>query len=769
MYQPQPDSMEGNTVTARTAVSVQGKDQKEPVFGAVFFTVKLDIDREKDTARVISAKVDRVRFPDVKPDDPRAQKLAALLEKEIPRLDLELSLGELITALEPPPGGDKGMKNDPPVVVVRTEPAILVTFDGPPKTQSIPNTKLKRVVNTAFPIVQDTDGRYYLYGSLIWFSTKDLLSENWKLEDKPPKDIAKLFEDPNQQAKPPDAGEGFSKEELKKAKILTATKPTELIVIEGEPKYKPLVEGEVLYVENTEDYLFKEVATQKNFTVLSGRWYSAPTYQGPWTFVFPDTLPKSFAKIPKTSPKAGALAHVPGTEESKDALMDAIIPQTASVKKGPAKFEAKYDGEPKFEPIEGTKLKYAVNTASQIILADGKYFACEQGIWFVSDKPTGPWKVSETRPVGIDDIPPSSPVYNTKYVYIYDETPETVIVGYTPGYTWVYPYYGTVVYGTGWYYPPWYGVYYYPRPVTYGFHVHYSPYTGWGFGMSWSVGWFTMSIGWGGGWGGWYAPIHGPSYGAGFRAGYWAGSNNGYFGPGGYHPRVDPYRGGQAGQGRPGGGTASQLPAGGANRPSQQPAGGGPSASQRPANMYNKPENANLGARPAQRPSAGTGAPSAGTLPGGGSSMRPTPSQLPNNVYAGADGSVGRYEGGSWQTRDQGGWSSGSGTSGARPSQQPSAGGGSGTQRPAQQPSGGAGTGSSTQRPAQQPSSSSRPSSYNSSSPRGGSSYNAAAASRSRSSSYSRPSGGARGGGGGRGRGNDWESEVPTPRSPSQR
>src|SRR6185436_4441331 len=48
MYQPQPDSMEGNIVTARTAVSVQGKDQKEPVFGAVFFTVKLDIDREKD-------------------------------------------------------------------------------------------------------------------------------------------------------------------------------------------------------------------------------------------------------------------------------------------------------------------------------------------------------------------------------------------------------------------------------------------------------------------------------------------------------------------------------------------------------------------------------------------------------------------------------------------------------------------------------------------------------------------------------------------------
>ncbi len=712
MYQPQPDSMEGNSVTARTAVSVQGKDQKDPVFGAVFLTARLDIDREKDTARVLQVRVDRVRFPDVKPDDPRAKQLAAVIEKELPRQDLEISVSELITALEPAPGGDKGLKHDPPVILVKDHPAILVTFDGEPSLKAIPNTSFQRVVNTAFPIVQDPESKFfYLYGSLVWFRTKNLLTEEWKPVDEPPKKMADLFKDPNQPAqKPPDAGQGLSKEQLKKAKIYTATKPTELIVIDGKPDYKPLVEGELLYVANTEDYLFLEVATQKHYTVLSGRWYSAPSWEGPWTFVFPDTLPKTFAKIPKSSPKAGALAHVPGTDEATDALMDAVIPQTASVKKGPAKFEATYDGEPKFEPIEGTKLQYAVNTPQQIILADGKYYACEQGIWFISDKPKGPWKVSETRPVGIEDVPASSPAYNTKYVYIYDTTPETVLVGYTPGYTWVYPYYGCVVYGTGWYYPAWHGAYYYPRPVTYGFHVSYNPYTGWGFGMSWSVGFMTFSVGWGGYWGGgWYAPIHGPSYGAGFWHGYYHGSHpggGGWFGPGGYHPSP------HAGQRPGGGGTgASQLPAGGAggaNRPSQLPAGGGAGASQRPSNIYGKPGNSDLGARPAQRPAN----PSAGTRP----------SQLPNNVYAGRDGSVNRYDpSGGWQTRDQGNWSSGSGN--ARPSQQPS-------------------SGSSAQRPSQQPSRGS--SSYPSASARGGGSLDASRASRSRSMSMPRGGGGRR-------------------------
>jgi hypothetical protein len=75
----------------------------------------------------------------------------------------------------------------------------------------------------------------------------------------------------------------------------------------------------------------------------------------------------------------------------------------------------------------------------------------------------------------IQAIPPESPVYNTRFATVYDSTPELVYTAYTPAYLGSYPYYGTVVFGTGWAYRPWWGAYYYPRPWSWGFHARYAP------------------------------------------------------------------------------------------------------------------------------------------------------------------------------------------------------------------------------------------------------------------------------------------------------
>ena len=100
---------------------------------------------------------------------------------------------------------------------------------------------------------------------------------------------------------------------------------------------------------------------------------------------------------------------------------------------------------------------------------EGTYYAVDNGVWFSSASPQGPWIVADTIPTDkIAGIPPSSPVYNTTYVTVYDSTPEVFYVGYTPGYLWSFPYYGVPVYGTGWYYPPYIGVHYYPRAPSWG-------------------------------------------------------------------------------------------------------------------------------------------------------------------------------------------------------------------------------------------------------------------------------------------------------------
>src|SRR5262249_19492884 len=141
----------------------------------------------------------------------------------------------------------------------------------------------------------------------------------------------------------------------------------------------------------------------------------------------------------------------------------------------------------------------------QVLRIRDRYYVCDQGVWFTAGAPTGPWVVADSIPdEEIQAIPPESPVYNTRYVYVYDSTPDVVYVAYTPAYLGSYPYYGTVIFGTGWSYRPWWGAYYYPRPWTWGFHAVYAPWAGWGWGFGWGPAWAGFRYGFGYGWGAWW-------------------------------------------------------------------------------------------------------------------------------------------------------------------------------------------------------------------------------------------------------------------------
>jgi hypothetical protein len=315
-------------------------------------------------------------------------------------------------------------------------------------------------------------------------------------------------------------------------------------------------------------------------------------------------------------------------------VLENSIPQTAAVDRKTATVEVKYDGDPKFQKIEGTSMSYAVNTDKSVLLIGSKYYCCDQAIWFESDKAMGPWAVSTKVPADVQSIPPESPVYNVKYVYIYDTTPEVVYVGYTPAYCGSYVYGGCVVYGTGYYYHPWYGAYYYPRPVTYGYAVHYSPYAGWGFSYGVSYGWMTVSFGhYGGYWGaGGYGYGYHHGYNHGYHNGYHNGYNNGY---------------------RQGYGAGYVAGKNQGNRPTPYT-----------KNAY---QGRDKGVKSTTRPS---------TQPAGGNGSRVKPSQQPNNVYADKNGNVYRNNNGNWQERNDGGWSGNK----TKPSTQPST-------RPSTQPS----------------------------------------------------------------------------------
>lgn len=623
VYQPQPEDLKGNVLTGRAATSYLKKGESSPKFGVFWFQGRLDVDRDARTAVLSNVKITRVKFPDATPE--KEQDYIAVVEYVIPQWQHAISLDRLIASLEVAKEEQKsaeGLKNDPPKVLVAESAGVLVVYDGEPALRDIPDTKLQRVVNTPYPVIFDPASKtYYLTNTTWWYSAPDPMGP-WKEGATPPPEVVAAI--------PKNAKEEAAQDTDEMAgdqppQILTSKEPAELIWTRGKPNLKPLSD-DLLYIQNTDSNVFVDVKSKAYYVLLSGRWYTGPSLQGPWTFVKPTDLPTSFQTIPPMSAKGPVRASVPGTEESKDALMDAQIPQTAAIKRGVADdVKVNYDGAAEFKPVEKTGLQYAVNTGQQVLKAGDKYYLCQEGVWYVSSSPDGPWQVSDTRPEGVDDIPASNPLYNTKYVYVYASTPEVVYAGYTPGYDGAYPYDGTVVYGTGWYYPGWVGAYYYPWSWTWGWGAYYNPWYGWGYG----------GVGWGFAWGfAWGAALSHWGYGA----GYWHG---GYYGHGNINIgniNVGNRPGGGQGN-RPGGGQGARPGAGQGNRPSQLPAN----------NRYNRGDNANRMATPEQRNQA-----------------RQNLSQSPhvsnnkaNNVYASRDGGVYRQQGnGSWQQRGQGGWSS---------------------------------------------------------------------------------------------------------------
>lgn len=606
MYQPQIDRLDGNDLYARAAVSVTPEGSEEPVFGAAWIETRIETDFDTRRVAFSDIRVPQVRFPEA--SEEQEQGLIDLLVAEMPGWELEMSLDRLMAAVEVAEVRlevAEGFDDTAPEILFREEPTVLVSIDGEPLQLELEDTGVQAVANAPFLIVQDPDREndYYLYaGAETWYRAPAVKGP-WAVAKKVPKKIRRLEPEEKEIGE-----EETDKDPSEPPAILVATEPTELIVTEGKPRYQPLAGGELLVVTNTESDVIKEIATQRTFVLLSGRWFSAEALEGPWTFVPSDRLPPSFARIEPDSDWGYLLTWVAGTEMATEAILDAAVPQTAAVKRD-ATIQVTYDGAPQFEPVEGTTLDYAVNTRSQVIRSGSTYYCVEEGIWYKALAPLGPWTVATEVPEEVRKIPPSSPVYNIKYVYIYDTTPEVVYVGYYPGYLGSYHYHGCLVYGTGWYYRPWWGSYYYPRYRTWGFSVRWNPWYGWSFGLSYSTGRFTFSIGFGG-WhgGGWWGPA---GY-RGYRHGYHRGWHHGY-------------RAGAAAGYRAGYRAAQQ----GARQ-----------------NLYNSKSNADRVAHTGRRPGGD-----------GSRDRRPATTERPNNVYTDRNGNVYRQQpDGSWQGREDGSW-----------------------------------------------------------------------------------------------------------------
>ena len=303
IYQPQSETLDGNTLAGRAAVAVEETGADNPIFGVVWFSTRLETDRADRTATLADVTVTRTRFPDG--DAEKEEQLKTLLETEMPKWNLVISMDRLLASLdlhEQQVEAVSRISMEPPVIVFKAEPTVLITLDG--DARLVPEGEdLMRVVNTPYTLLLESETKnYYLNADAkTWYTATDISGE-WSVANSVPQHVAALAPEP-EEIDPEELAEE-QEEDLEPGPqpvIIVATEPTELISSTSAPEYTPIAGTDLLFMSNTESDVFMHISNQQYYVLLAGRWYTTDSLGGTWHHVAGEDLPEDFAKIPEDS------------------------------------------------------------------------------------------------------------------------------------------------------------------------------------------------------------------------------------------------------------------------------------------------------------------------------------------------------------------------------------------------------------------------------------------------------------------------------------
>ena len=434
VYAPQLDSWPNfGRITFRAAISVAPAGTEDRTYGLITMSADTSIGYEERLVVLTNRKLESLSFPGTDAQTTETLK-AAVIAAMPPEHTQTVSLDRLIAAMDPStvPVRKVDVNTAPPPIFTSDKPAVMVIFMGPTRFKPAPGGSLLYAINTNWDVFLDpAASRYYLLLGKSWLTTTDLDNGPWTAAASPPADLAKLPADENWKdvlaALP-----GTPATDI--PKVFVSHSPAELVVTQGPPELGLIPGTSLMFVSNTQNELFYATNTQQYYLLTAGRWFKAPAVSGPWAATS-DALPEDFKKLPPGPQFNDVLAAVPGTPAANHAMILASIPQKATIKRDGVTVTVTYDGAPKFVPIESTTVHYAANTPFNVFLVDGRYYCCNNAVWFESPTPTGAWTVCSSVPQAIYTIPPTSPKYNVTYVTVYESTPTTVVTGYTAGYS----------------------------------------------------------------------------------------------------------------------------------------------------------------------------------------------------------------------------------------------------------------------------------------------------------------------------------------------
>jgi hypothetical protein len=196
-------------------------------------------------------------------------------------------------------------------------------------------------------------------------------------------------------------------------KIIFSTSPAVLILIDGEPVYRPVPGTGLQRVMNTKPLIVRDVTGMCYLKILDG-WMEAYSLDDGWW------SPSGLA------PDGGNVALGQAVASKTVDLLDGVDRKNPAGKPSLANGPAPVifistkpaeliltDGPMVFRTIEGTSLQYVVNTSADVFRepTDQELYLLMSGRWFRSWRTDGPWQFVATNelPADFARIPDGSP------------------------------------------------------------------------------------------------------------------------------------------------------------------------------------------------------------------------------------------------------------------------------------------------------------------------------------------------------------------------
>ena len=313
IYQPQVIAWpEHRTLTARVAIGVTPNGAKTPLFGVV----EVAFDTQTELAeRTVVLTAPRLAVREVSVGRRHAGRAVRSADPRGARGDGRQARAAREHRAEPRAAGDEARRSP-----ARQHAAAHLRQHAPGEPRrvrrrtgggAVAGTSLSVVVNTNWDVFVDNATRtWYLLVGGSWMAAPDAKGP-WMPAGPLPPAFAALPADANfaeREEADPRQADGrrrtrrpcSRRRRPRRSSSSTARRSTSQI------------RGTSLqYVANTDAALFKDASDGRYYYLVSGRWFAAPGFDGPWTFATA-SLPAGFARIPADGPRGFVLVSVPG-------------------------------------------------------------------------------------------------------------------------------------------------------------------------------------------------------------------------------------------------------------------------------------------------------------------------------------------------------------------------------------------------------------------------------------------------------------------------